>query len=74
MIVPNKVTSLDDSIVGKMSYLIVEDVKEISVKELLDLRLKKFTDIGEFVLALDALYVLGRIEFEAERGMVRYVG
>lgn len=73
MIVPSKVTSLDDSIIGKMSFLIIDGEVEISIKDLLDLRLKSFSDIGEFILALDALYVLGKIDIEESRGMVRYV-
>lgn len=73
MIVPNKVTSLDDSVIGKISHLMFEDVEEISVSELLELRLKKFVDIGEFILALDVLYSLGRIELDVERELVRYV-
>ncbi|ATI01953.1 MULTISPECIES: ABC-three component system middle component 7 [Cycloclasticus] len=73
MIVPNKVTSLDDSVIGKICHLIVEDVEEIAVSELLDLRLKKFVDIGEFILALDVLYSLGRIELDVKRELVRYV-
>jgi hypothetical protein len=73
MITPNKVTSLDESIIGKMSFLIVEDVTEITVGELLNLRLKKFEDIGEFVLALDVLYTLGVIDLEKEKGLIRYV-
>jgi len=73
MIVPNKITSLDESIIGKVSFLIVEDTEEITIGELLKLRLKKFEDIGEFVLALDTLYALGRIEFEEEKGLIRYV-
>lgn len=73
MIVPSKVTSLDDSIIGKMSFLIIDGEDEISIKDLLDLRLKNFSDIGEFILSLDALYVLGKIDIEEGRGMVRYV-
>lgn len=73
MIAPSKVTSLDDSIIGKMSFLIIDGEDEISIKDLLDMRLKNFSDVGEFILALDALYVLGKIDIEESRGMVRYV-
>lgn len=74
MIVPNKVTSLDESILGKVCNLIVDDMKEISIADLMELRLKKFVDVGEFILALDVLYSLGRIELDETRGLVRYVG
>jgi len=72
MIVPNKFTPLDGSILGKMSHLIVEEVNEISLLELLDMRLRKFTDVGEFVLALDVLFILGRIEMN-DKGIITYV-
>jgi len=74
MIVPSKFTSLDQSILGKLSHLIVDDVDEISLMELLELRLKKFSDIGEFIMALDTLFVLGRVEIDEKRGVLKYVG
>jgi predicted rRNA methylase YqxC with S4 and FtsJ domains len=74
MIVPSKFTSLDQSILGKLSHLIVDDVDEIPITELLELRLKKFSDIGEFIMALDTLFVLGRIVIDEKRGVLKYVG
>lgn len=71
MITPNKFTPLDKSILGKLSNLIIEDTEEIALSELLDLRLRKFTDIGEFILALDTLFILGRIEMD-KNGMITY--
>lgn len=73
MITPNKFTPLDKTIIGKMSFLLIEEVDEILVTELMRLKIKKFTDVGEFLLALDALFVLGRIEIDEDRGMVKYV-
>lgn len=73
MIVPNKITSLDDSILGKIRLLLIEDIEEITIQDLLKLKLKKFTDIGEFVLALDTLYALGKVELDEEKGILRYV-
>ena len=73
MITPNKFIPLDKSILGKLSNLIVDDIDEITLLELLDLRLRKFSDVGEFILALDTLFILGRIEMD-EHGVIRYVG
>jgi len=73
MIVPSKVTPLDESIIGKMPHLIVEGVEYISISDLLSLRLKKFNDISEFILALDALYSLGRVDLDENGGLLRYV-
>lgn len=74
MITPNKMISLDQSILGKLSHLILDDVDEITVSELFDLRARKFSDVGEFVLALDVLFALGRIEIDDNQGVLRYVG
>jgi len=72
MITPNKMISLDNSILGKMSILILEDVEEISISDLLDMKLRKFSDIGEFVLALDVLFALGRLDIDEKGGIIRY--
>lgn len=72
MITPNKMISLDGSILGKISHLILEDVEEISIGDLLDMKLRKFSDIGEFVLALDVLFALGRIDIDENRGIIHY--
>ena len=72
MITPNKIISLDDSILGKMSILILEDVEEISIGDLIDMKLRKFSDIGEFILALDVLFALGRLDIDEKRGVIRY--
>jgi len=74
MITPNKIISLDDSILGKMRILILEDVEEISISDLIDMKLRKFSDIGEFVLALDVLFALGRLDIDEKRGVIRYAG
>ena len=73
MITPNKMIPLDKSILGKLSNLLLDDIDEVKVSELLELRLRKFSDIGEFVLALDVLFALGRIEIDEKRGVLRYV-
>ena len=70
---PNKFTSFDKSILAKISMLILEEVDSISLSELIQMRLGKFEDISEFMLALDVLYVLGKIELEESEGMIKYV-
>lgn len=72
MITPSKFTSLDKSVLGKLCHLIMEDVDEISLLELLHIKQRKYADIGEFILALDTLYVLGKIEMN-DKGVIRYV-
>jgi len=71
MLVPSKVFTLDNSIIGKVAFLIIDNVSEISLRELFDLRGKHFNDIGEFILAVDVLYILGVIELR--KGLICYV-
>lgn len=73
MITPNKFIPLDKSIIGKMGCLLIDDLDEISVTELMELKKKNFSDIGEFILALDTLYALGKIELDDGRKVVKYV-
>jgi hypothetical protein len=70
---PNKFTSFDKSILAKISILILEEADSISLSELIEIRLDKFEDISEFMLALDVLYVLGKIELDESQGMINYV-
>lgn len=70
---PSKFTRFDNSILAKVSNLIVEEYESIELTELISLRLSKFEDIGEFMLALDVLFVLGKIELDESKGMVNYV-
>lgn len=70
---PNKFTSFDKSILAKISILIMDEEESISLSELIEMRLDKFEDISEFMLALDILYVLGKIELDETQGMINYV-
>lgn len=70
---PSKFTRFDNSILAKVSFLILEEVEVITLSDLIHARLDKFEDIGEFILALDVLYVLEKIELEEGEGVIRYV-
>jgi len=70
---PNKFTTFDKSILAKISMLIIDEIDSISISELIELRLQKFEDISEFMLALDVLYVLGKIELNENQGIINYV-
>jgi len=69
----SKFTNFDKSILAKVSMLILDDVEYISLSELMANRLDKFEDISEFMLALDVLFVLEKIELEEDKGMIKYV-
>ncbi len=70
---PNKFTRFDKSILSKISMLIIDEVSYIDLSELIEMRLDKFEDISEFMLALDILYVLGKVEFDENQGLIHYV-
>lgn len=73
MAFPSKFTKFDKSILAKISFLIIDDIEFINLSELIKLRLSKFEDISEFMLALDVLFVLGKIELKESEGQIRYV-
>lgn len=62
MIVPNKIVSLEESILGKSCYILRElSTKPSSLVSLFETVKEYFTDINEFVLALDVLFSLDKI-------------
>ncbi len=70
---PSKFTNFDNSILAKISMLMLVDVETISLSELIRIRLDKFEDISEFMLALDVLFVLKKIELVDNKGLIKYV-
>lgn len=70
MIVPTKFTSLDESALGKSPILLQAFNDPISVHSLYKKVERQFEDVGEFLFALDVLYVLGSIHLDTATGMV----
>ncbi len=70
---PSKFTNFDKSILAKISILMMDGVEAIPLSELINIRLDKFEDIGEFMFALDVLFVLGKVELEEDNGVIKYV-
>jgi len=70
---PSKFTRFDQSILAKISLLILDDIEHIELSELINLRITKFVDISEFMLALDVLYALKKIEIDEIKGLIKYV-
>lgn len=71
MIVPNKFTSLDQSLISKLPMLLAGLETDRSVFQLYESNQDGFEDVCEFLLALDVLYVLGRIDLDSGPGMLR---
>ncbi len=71
MIVPNKFTPFDKSIMARLPCVLTALVSEIQISNLFKKVESNFEDVGEFILALDSLYVLGKVEFDKSSGKVR---
>lgn len=71
---PNKIISVSDSIIWKLPY-ILEVIKqgEISTINLYSAVSQRFTDVSEFILCLDALYLLDRFEYNEKHEVIKYV-
>lgn len=74
MILPNKLISFQDCILSKTVYILEEisdsDFSVIRLYEQVEIH---FEDINEYMLALDVLYVLGKIKFNEELQAIQYV-
>lgn len=74
MILPNKLITFHDSILIKIIYIIeVIENKDMNVYELYEIVQNSFVDLNEYILALDVLYVLERIEYDERLGDIKYV-
>lgn len=74
MLVPNKVISFSDSIIGKMTVILDYLSKnEVTVKELFNITQDQFDEIDEFIYSLDVLYLLDAIKVDLNKGVVSYV-
>lgn len=73
MICPDKFTSIDESIIGKSTKLLMEVGTQISIRQLRAETFKQFPDVTEFILALDTLFALGEINFDESTGIITYV-
>lgn len=74
MIFPSKLINFNESTLFKSSKILkVLEIKSLSVLKLYEKTKKNFSDLDEFIVALDLLYVLGKIELDEEWGVLNYV-
>jgi hypothetical protein len=74
MITPNKVLSLDESALGRISVILREGPEAIALNTLYHRVSDRFESIDQFLLALDLLFVLGRITINPATRTVTYAG
>lgn len=72
MITPNKVITLRESALGKTPIILKAKAPLMNVGELYRTVHREFESIDQFLLTLDVLYVLGRIEVDFITGAVTY--
>lgn len=74
MILPNKLISFQDCILAKTVY-ILEKISDLdfSVIGLYEQVETHFEDLNEYMLALDVLYVLGKIKYNEGLQVIQYV-
>ena len=74
MITPNKVITLRESAIGRTPIILREMASQDNLAGLYDKVCKDFESIDQFLLALDVLYILRKIEVDMSTGMVTYAG
>lgn len=74
MILPDKLFSYNESVLSKFP-IVLRELKKSSVDaaELYHAVKNKMADVSEFIEVLDCLYVLGKIEYDSDAEVLRYV-
>lgn len=72
MITPNKVVTLEESALALTPLILDQGPFDMSIGELFNRVSAGARDIDQFMLALDILYVLGRVTVDFDRGVVGY--
>ena len=73
MIFPDKLVAFQDSIIARSIYILKElQSNDWVVSDLFIVTKEYFEDISEFLLALDALYLLGKIDFNDKTQVIQY--
>jgi hypothetical protein len=74
VIVPNKVIRLDDSVLSRLSTVLREGTDPVDVVLLYSNLSDAFESIDQFILALDTLFVLGKIHVDFNTRSLTYAG
>lgn len=74
MIFPNKIMDFQDSTISKLVFILDElSSTSLGVLPLYNKVKKNFEDLDQFILALDVLFLLEKIEFEEKWEVITYV-
>jgi hypothetical protein len=72
LIAPNKVIKLRESALGRAPIILREKMLQNNLADLYDRVRKDFESIDQFLLTLDVLYILGKIDIDLSTGVVTY--
>jgi len=72
MITPNKVVTLENSVLGLVGVILEQGSDPIEMMKLYRIVSNKFESIDQFLLAIDVLHVLGRIEVNFQTRTIIY--
>jgi hypothetical protein len=70
VITPNKFTDLDSSILAKLEIILDGTIGDTSIRDLYHAVAHRFETADEFLLALDVLYILGRVNVDFKTATV----
>lgn len=59
--------------IGKSTNLLMDVGTQTTVGKLREETAKQFPDVAEFILALDTLFALGKIDFDESTEIITYV-
>ncbi|GAA0785578.1 MULTISPECIES: ABC-three component system middle component 7 [Pseudomonadati] len=71
MIVPNKIISIDESVIYKAAKILPKIDGITQVTTLYSKNKRLFVDIPEFIEALDVLFALNKIELNINNGVIK---
>lgn len=74
MILPNKLIGFQDSIIAKIIYILdAVSLEDQSISSLYNKVKNNFEDINQYILALDVLFTLEKVEFNEKAQVITYV-
>jgi hypothetical protein len=74
MITPNKVVALGDSSLALSTLILKRAPDPIPMADLYEDLADNFESIDQFLLTLDFLFVMNRVQVDMDEGVLRYVG
>ena len=75
MKLPNKVTSYQESVLSKLTFLLdILSIRDSSLIELYFNTKQYFSDTSEFIDTVGCLFALNKLEYNEELGVLHYVG